>query len=211
MQAVMASDFAIAQFRFLVNLMLVHGNQCYHRISRMVGYFFYKNTMYTFTLFWFSLFSAASGQKIFDDWYTSIYNLIFTSLPCLVAGVLDQEVRADKLLDAPGLYSHSQQNRNFDPLTLGTWVVTSILQSLVIYFFPHGILAFAHTNGQGWTIDMWMLGTTVYTMLIFVANCRLALACTHHTVFHLVTIWGSILCTLPLFGSFGALRSHAHS
>ncbi|KAG8501538.1 hypothetical protein CXB51_004006 [Gossypium anomalum] len=37
--AVMASDFAIAQFRFLERLLLVHGHWCYRRISMMVRMF----------------------------------------------------------------------------------------------------------------------------------------------------------------------------
>lgn len=36
LQAVMASDFAIAQFRFLERLLLVHGHWCYRRIAMMV-------------------------------------------------------------------------------------------------------------------------------------------------------------------------------
>ncbi|XVE67921.1 hypothetical protein DITRI_Ditri09bG0026600 [Diplodiscus trichospermus] len=39
MQAVMASDFAIAQFRFLERLLLVHGHWCYRRIAMMVKLF----------------------------------------------------------------------------------------------------------------------------------------------------------------------------
>lgn len=37
MQAVMASDFAIAQFRYLADLLLVHGRWDYRRISRIIG------------------------------------------------------------------------------------------------------------------------------------------------------------------------------
>ena len=36
LQAVMASDFAIAQFAFLERLLLVHGHWCYRRIAGMV-------------------------------------------------------------------------------------------------------------------------------------------------------------------------------
>ncbi len=35
-QAVMASDFSIAQFQFLERLLVVHGHWCYKRISLMV-------------------------------------------------------------------------------------------------------------------------------------------------------------------------------
>ena len=37
MQAVMASDFAIAQFRYLADLLLVHGHWNYRRIARIIG------------------------------------------------------------------------------------------------------------------------------------------------------------------------------
>ncbi|XP_061048222.1 phospholipid-transporting ATPase VD isoform X4 [Eubalaena glacialis] len=43
MQAVMASDFAISQFKHLSKLLLVHGHWCYTRLSNMILYFFYKN------------------------------------------------------------------------------------------------------------------------------------------------------------------------
>ena len=41
-QAVRACDFAIARFRFLRNLMFVHGHYFYRRIATVVFYFFYK-------------------------------------------------------------------------------------------------------------------------------------------------------------------------
>lgn len=45
LQAVMASDFAISQFKHLSKLLLVHGHWCYTRLSNMILYFFYKNVV----------------------------------------------------------------------------------------------------------------------------------------------------------------------
>ena len=45
LQAVMASDFAMARFKFLEKLLLVHGHWCYSRLARMIYYFFYKNVV----------------------------------------------------------------------------------------------------------------------------------------------------------------------
>jgi phospholipid-translocating ATPase len=42
LQAVAASDYAIAQFRFLTRLMLVHGHWNYRRTAEMVFTFSYK-------------------------------------------------------------------------------------------------------------------------------------------------------------------------
>ena len=47
LQAVNASDFAIAQFRFLSVLLLKHGRFNYVRMCRVVRYMFYKNVRYT--------------------------------------------------------------------------------------------------------------------------------------------------------------------
>jgi len=41
-QAVMSSDYAIGQFRFLARLILVHGRWSYRRIAEMIANFFYK-------------------------------------------------------------------------------------------------------------------------------------------------------------------------
>jgi hypothetical protein len=62
MQAVMASDFAIAQFRFLGKLLLVHGHWSYVRVANLILYFYYKNAFFVFVLFWFQFFAGFSGQ-----------------------------------------------------------------------------------------------------------------------------------------------------
>jgi phospholipid-transporting ATPase len=51
-QAVMASDFAMGQFRFLVPLLLVHGHWNYQRMGYMILYNFYRNATFVFVLFW---------------------------------------------------------------------------------------------------------------------------------------------------------------
>ncbi|KAF3780228.1 Phospholipid-transporting ATPase 3 [Nymphaea thermarum] len=91
MQAVMASDFAIAQFRFLTDLLLVHGRWSYIRICKVVTYFFYKNLTFTLTQFWFTFRTGFSGQRFYDDWFQSLYNVIFTALPVIMVGLFDKE------------------------------------------------------------------------------------------------------------------------
>jgi len=51
MQAVNNSDFAIAQFRFLAPLMLLHGRWNYGRLAKLVLYTFYKNFVYNIAMF----------------------------------------------------------------------------------------------------------------------------------------------------------------
>lgn len=45
MQAVMAADFTLPRFKYLENLLLIHGFWSYDRLARMILYFFYKNAV----------------------------------------------------------------------------------------------------------------------------------------------------------------------
>lgn len=52
LQAARSADVAIAQFRFLRKLLLVHGSWSYQRISKVILYSFYKNIVLYMTQFW---------------------------------------------------------------------------------------------------------------------------------------------------------------
>jgi phospholipid-translocating ATPase len=56
LQAVMASDYGIAQFRFLSKLLLVHGRWAYVRCAELVLGFFYKNIVWLLINFWFQFY-----------------------------------------------------------------------------------------------------------------------------------------------------------
>ena len=104
MQAAMSADFAIAQFRFLVPLLLVHGRYSYKRITRMVLFFFYKNMLFGVSIFAFNAFNAFSGQFIYNDFYMTLFNVVFTALTPIVIGIFDRDVDKEMGLKYPGLY-----------------------------------------------------------------------------------------------------------
>ena len=81
MRAVQASDYAIGEFQGLSRLLLVHGRWCYIRISEMIIYFFYKNMLFTLPQFYYAFQNGFSANSIYEDWYLSLYNMIFTALP----------------------------------------------------------------------------------------------------------------------------------
>ena len=62
----MSADFAVAQFRFLEPLLLVHGRWSYLRITRMVSYFFYKNLLFGLTIFFYNALCFFSGQILYN-------------------------------------------------------------------------------------------------------------------------------------------------
>lgn len=62
MQAVLASDFSVAQFSYLERLLLVHGRWSYFRMCKFLRYFFYKNFSFTLCNLWYAFFCGFSAQ-----------------------------------------------------------------------------------------------------------------------------------------------------
>jgi phospholipid-translocating ATPase len=103
-QAVMSADYAIGQFRFLQRLVLVHGRWSYRRLGETIANFFYKNIVWTFTIFWYQIFCSFDMTYLYDYTYILLFNLAFTSLPVIFMGVLDQDVSDKVSLAVPQLY-----------------------------------------------------------------------------------------------------------
>jgi hypothetical protein len=61
LQATNASDYAIAQFRYLAVLLLKHGRYNYIRMCSLVCYMFYKNIFMSICQFWFAWLNGFSG------------------------------------------------------------------------------------------------------------------------------------------------------
>lgn len=104
LQAARASDYAIAQFRFLQRLLLVHGRHSYRRISKVILYSFYKNIALYIVQFWFTIHNGWSGQTYFERTTLTAYNIAWTLLPVVAVGVFDKDLPDRMLLEHPQLY-----------------------------------------------------------------------------------------------------------
>ncbi|KAJ2072233.1 phospholipid transporting ATPase [Coemansia sp. S155-1] len=134
LQAVMASDYSIAQFRFLQKLLLVHGRWAYLRITSMVLNFFYKNVVFTVSLFWFQLFCQWSVANFFDYTLIMLYNMLYTSLPPGVLGVFDQDLPAVMGMVVPQLYKRGIYKLEYSMARFWMYIVDGLYQSAAITF-----------------------------------------------------------------------------
>ncbi|XP_070775865.1 phospholipid-transporting ATPase VD [Enoplosus armatus] len=137
MQAVMSSDFAISRFKHLSKLLLVHGHWCYSRLANMILYFIYKNVMYVNLLFWYQFFCGFSGSVMTNSWVLIFFNLLFTSIPPLIYGVLDRDTPADTLMELPELYQAAQTSKVYVSYMFWITVLDAFYQSLVCFFVPY--------------------------------------------------------------------------
>ena len=120
MQAVNASDYAIAQFRFLTPLLLKHGRYNYIRMSNLVNFTFYKNINMSLTMFWFNFLCFFSGEKMYTEGAIQLFNLFYTSIPILLYATYDKDVAVSDAIRFPQLYTPCINNAFFNVRTIGT-------------------------------------------------------------------------------------------
>lgn len=92
MRAVQVSDFAVGEFQVLGKLVLFHGRQNYMRVAEMINYFFFKNFVFAMCQVIFQQYSGYSGQTLFNDWFITLYNLVFTCLPIMTKTIYDSDI-----------------------------------------------------------------------------------------------------------------------
>ncbi|XP_058750352.1 probable phospholipid-transporting ATPase 4 isoform X1 [Vicia villosa] len=205
MQAVMASDFSIAQFRFLERLIVVHGHWCYKRIAQMICYFFYKNIAFGLTIFFFEAFTGFSGQSVYEDWYMILFNVVLTSLPVISLGVFEQDVSSEVCLQFPALYQQGPKNLFFDWYRILGWMANGVYSSLIIFFLTVSIFYDRAFRIDGQTADMGAVGTTMFTGIVWAVNCQIALTMSHFTWIQHLFVWGSITTWYIFLAIYGTL------
>ncbi|XP_076614933.1 phospholipid-transporting ATPase IC [Chaetodon auriga] len=192
MQAVMSSDYAFAQFRYLERLLLVHGRWSYIRMCKFLRFFFFKNFAFTLVHFWYSFFSGYSSQVAYEDWFITLYNLCYSSLPVLLVGLLDQDVNDKLSLKFPKLYLPGQQGTLFNYKNFFISLFHGIFVSLIIFFIPYG--AFLQTMGQDGEApsDYQSFAVVTSSSLIFTVNLQISLDTSYWTFVNCFAVLGSI-------------------
>lgn len=176
MQAVRAADYAIAQFRFLENLLLQHGRMNYRRIAIVILYSFYKNCVLVTMLFWFNFFNGFSGSALLNGNVQAMYNVIFTSFPIIAFGVLDRDVEFKSCSTYPVLYQSGQLKEGFNIRKMTIWMLSGVVHSLALMFITaHVNLGrIISTDGIN-TADRFAFGNQAGNYLVIVVNLKLIL------------------------------------
>ncbi|KAK0592320.1 hypothetical protein LWI29_017186 [Acer saccharum] len=188
-QAVMASDFAMGQFRFLVPLLLVHGHWNYQRMGYMILYNFYRNAVLVLVLFWYVLFTCFSLTTAITEWSSMLYSVIYTSVPTIVVAVLDKDLSRTTLLKYPQLYGAGLRQECYNTKLFWLTIFDTLWQSAVVFFIP----LFAY---WGSTIDVSSIGDLWTLAVVILVNIHLAMDIIRWNWVTHASIWGSIIATI---------------
>ncbi|NXR22559.1 AT8B1 ATPase, partial [Cinclus mexicanus] len=209
MQAVMSSDYSFGQFRYLQRLLLVHGRWSYIRMCKFLRYFFYKNFAFTLVHIWYSFFNGFSAQTAYEDWFITLYNVLYSSLPVMLVGLFDQDV-SDKLsLRFPRLYILGQRDLLFNYKKFFLSLLHGAVTSLIIFFIPYGACLKSMGQDGEAPADYQSFAVTAASSLIFVVNFQaIGLDTSYWTFVNAFSVFGSIAIYFGITFDFHSAGIH---
>ncbi|KAG6812132.1 hypothetical protein H0H92_004246 [Tricholoma furcatifolium] len=164
LQAVNSSDYAIAQFRFLKRLLLVHGHWSYARNGNMILNFFYKNIVCIGVLWWFQIYCGWSSTYVFEYTYLIFWNSFWTIAPVIAMGIFD------RIVALPELYGYGREGRWFGLKWFTIYMFDGVVQSVIIYFLILYAYFTTTSRSDGWQISLYEFSTTMVFSAVVVAN-----------------------------------------
>ncbi|XP_053556078.1 phospholipid-transporting ATPase IC-like [Bombina bombina] len=89
-QAVLASDFSVAQFSYLQRLLFVHGRWSCLRLSSFLCYYNYKTFASLIHNIWLAFFSCFTTLPVYDTWFLLFNAMLYTLYPTFCIGILNK-------------------------------------------------------------------------------------------------------------------------
>jgi phospholipid-translocating ATPase len=209
LQAARISDYSIAQFRFLLKLLLVHGRWNYMRACKYTLGTFWKEMLFYLTQALYQRWNGYTGTSLYEPWSLSMFNTLFTSLAVIFLGIFTKDLAASTLLAVPELYTKGQRHGGFNiKLYLG-WTFMATCEAMIVYFTMFGLWAnvlFTHTGS-----DIFSSGLLTYTACVIIINTKLQALEVHNKTYLSLAVfiisvggwfvWDMILSRQYSFGS----------
>ncbi|EKX35443.1 hypothetical protein GUITHDRAFT_146465 [Guillardia theta CCMP2712] len=192
MQAVRSSDYAIAQFRFLEKLLLVHGRSNYKRIAVVIAYSLYKNCFFVTSLFFFSFYSGFTAAALYDSLMIAGFNIFWSSMGIIAYGVLEQDVSSSSSLLYPQLYSSGQQRLDFNGRVLTEWILHAILHAVICFFVIARTFLGSIVEEEGREMGLGPQGTAILQALVIAVNLKLLIITKH------LTLWSCLFYSIGI-------------
>lgn len=142
---------------------------------------------------WFALYSAWSGQILFERWTIGLYNVLFTAAPPLALGLFDRRCTAEVAYRYPQLYKPSQSAQHFNVKVFWLWTLKALIHSAFLFWLPLMTfgqdIVWSHGKEGGYLI----LGNAVYSYVVVTVCLKAAMETCSWTWLSLLAIGGSVV------------------
>jgi phospholipid-translocating ATPase len=177
LQAARVSDYSIAQFRFLVKLLLVHGRWNYIRTCKYTVGTFWKEILFYLTQALYQRWNGYTGTSLYEPWSLTMFNTLFTSLPVIFLGIFEKDLLPATLIAAPELYTRGQRGDGFNFKVFVAWMFMGVCEAMVVFFTMFGLfgrVVFTRDN------SLFAMGNLTYTVSIIVIFTKLQILEMHN-------------------------------
>ena len=133
LQASLASDFSIKEFKSLNILLLWWGRIAYKNTSTMANFIVHRGLIIAFCQFFFSLMFYFNAVALYNGFLTLGFSTFFTCLP-IISILLDRDVDKKNVLKFPNLYKILLKGREQNFKNFLWWLFKAITQASIIMF-----------------------------------------------------------------------------
>ncbi|KAJ8129429.1 hypothetical protein O1611_g4200 [Lasiodiplodia mahajangana] len=177
LQAARVADYAIAQFRFLQRLLLVHGRWNYVRTGKFILATFWKEMFFYLPTAMYQMYNGYTGTSLYESFSLTVLNILFTSLCVLCMGIWEQDLRAETLLAVPELYVHGQRNRELNFPRFIIWMTGAVINGTLVWVLIWlGYNVFGRPRDNG----LFAFGDLAFSIGILWTNWKLFIMETHY-------------------------------
>ncbi|CAJ2507110.1 Uu.00g082960.m01.CDS01 [Anthostomella pinea] len=170
LQAARVADYSIAQFRFLQRLLLVHGRWMYVRTSKYILATFWKEMLFYLVQAQYQHWNGYTGTSLYESWSLTVFNVLFTSLPVILLGMFEKDLKAQTLLAVPELYTYGQRSEGFNFKKYLGWAFMGAVDTVVIYMILWGAfkdVLFTEDN------SLFPFGDMAFTVCVVIINVKI--------------------------------------
>eukprot|EP01125_Pyxidicula_operculata_P009646 TRINITY_DN3164_c0_g1_i1.p1 TRINITY_DN3164_c0_g1~~TRINITY_DN3164_c0_g1_i1.p1 ORF type:complete len:1105 (+),score=212.45 TRINITY_DN3164_c0_g1_i1:413-3316(+) len=192
LQAARAADYSFSQFRFLSRLLFVHGHYAYHRTAFVGHYCFHKSLYIALIQIFYAFYSGFSGVSFFNSFTLATYNIFYTGLPIMFY-CLDRDQEVEKLLTYPQFYKDTQKGKYFNLKTLTYWVLRTVYQSTILFFFSIYTYSGDTVQYNGFPVDYISLPMLSFTAAVVIQTLTIVMESHSLTVLNWVIIIGTFV------------------
>ena len=133
LQASLAADFSIKEFKSLSILLLWWGRIAYKNTSTMANFIVHRGLIIAFCQFFFSLMFYFNPVPLYNGFLTFGFSTFFTCLP-IISILLDRDVDKKNVLKFPNLYQILLKGRELNFKNFLWWLFKAVSQASIIMF-----------------------------------------------------------------------------
>ncbi len=166
-----------------------------------------------FAEIYFVFFNGFSGQPFFTDILPILYNIIWTSWPCIIAFGIDKDLPDDnktfkfnlvgKYFEImPALYRAGQIGYYFNLKKFWNWLITAIIHGGTCFIIVELGLENISIFNDGKLLDHWYKTTILFSLIIHIVTYKIFLETTYWNYISLsISIMSVVIyyCSIYLF------------